>query len=115
MRSRGKSARERCVSRAPSRQRRFRREKFRDALAAHVATGDRRKLAAVLEACRVGRLTRNQHILLRLGELIAHAEAAAARHLVRDGWTLLGRNVRIGRGESAVQHAHVAVAGAVAS
>ena len=35
-------------------------------------------LAAVLEACRVGRLTRNQHVLLRLGELIAHAEAAAA-------------------------------------
>jgi alkylation response protein AidB-like acyl-CoA dehydrogenase len=34
-------------------------------------------LAGVLEACRVGRLTRNQHVLLRLGELIAHAEAAA--------------------------------------
>ena len=32
-------------------------------------------LAAVLEACRVGRLTRNQHVLLRLGELIAYAEA----------------------------------------
>ena len=27
------------------------------------------------------------------------AEAAAARHLVREGWTILGRNVRIGRGE----------------
>ena len=27
-------------------------------------------LAAVLEACRVARLTRNQHVLLRLGELI---------------------------------------------
>ena len=27
------------------------------------------------------------------------AEAAAARYLVRDGWALLGRNVRIGRGE----------------
>lgn len=27
------------------------------------------------------------------------AEEAAARYLVRDGWTLLGRNVRIGRGE----------------
>ena len=27
------------------------------------------------------------------------AEAAAAKYLVRDGWTLLGRNVRIGRGE----------------
>ncbi len=35
-------------------------------------------LAAVLEACRVGRLTRHQHVLLRLGELCAHAEAAAA-------------------------------------
>ncbi len=35
-------------------------------------------LAAVLEACRIGRLTRNQHVLLRLGELVAHAEAAAA-------------------------------------
>jgi alkylation response protein AidB-like acyl-CoA dehydrogenase len=34
-------------------------------------------LAAVLEACRLGRLTRNQHVLLRLGELIAYAEAAA--------------------------------------
>ena len=27
------------------------------------------------------------------------AEAVAARHLVRDGWTIIGRNVRIGRGE----------------
>ncbi len=27
------------------------------------------------------------------------AEEAAARHLTRNGWTLLGRNVRIGRGE----------------
>jgi alkylation response protein AidB-like acyl-CoA dehydrogenase len=34
-------------------------------------------LAGVLEACRVGRLTRNQHVLLRLGELIARAEASA--------------------------------------
>ena len=34
-------------------------------------------LAAVLEECRVGRLTRNQHVLLRLGELIAQAEGAA--------------------------------------
>jgi acyl-CoA dehydrogenase len=33
-------------------------------------------LAGVLEACRVGRLTRNQHVLLRLGELIAEAEGA---------------------------------------
>jgi alkylation response protein AidB-like acyl-CoA dehydrogenase len=35
-----------------------------------------RTLGAILEACRVARLTRNQHVLLRLGELIAHAEAA---------------------------------------
>ena len=33
-------------------------------------------LAAILEACRVGRLTRNQHVLLRIGELIAYAEGA---------------------------------------
>ena len=35
-------------------------------------------LAEVLEACRVGRLTRNQHVLLRLGELVAYAECAGA-------------------------------------
>ena len=35
-------------------------------------------LAEVLESCRVHRLTRNQHVLLRLGELIAVAEPAAA-------------------------------------
>jgi alkylation response protein AidB-like acyl-CoA dehydrogenase len=35
-------------------------------------------LAEVMERCRSGRLTRHQHILLRLGELIAHAECAAA-------------------------------------
>jgi acyl-CoA dehydrogenase len=34
-------------------------------------------LAAVLEACRAGRLTRHQHVLLRLGHLIAQAEGAA--------------------------------------
>jgi acyl-CoA dehydrogenase len=33
-------------------------------------------LGAVLEACRTGRLTRSQHVLLRLGELIAYAEGA---------------------------------------
>jgi alkylation response protein AidB-like acyl-CoA dehydrogenase len=33
-------------------------------------------LAGVLEACRAGRLTRNQHVLLRLGELIAIGEGA---------------------------------------
>ena len=35
-------------------------------------------LSAVMEACRVARLTRNQHILFRLGELIAYAECAEA-------------------------------------
>jgi alkylation response protein AidB-like acyl-CoA dehydrogenase len=35
-------------------------------------------LAALLETCRVHRLTRNQHVLLRLGELIAFAESAAS-------------------------------------
>jgi len=35
-------------------------------------------LAAVMEASRVGRLTRNQHVLLRLGELVAYAETAGA-------------------------------------
>ncbi len=35
-------------------------------------------LAGVLEACRVAHLTRNQHVLLRLGELIAYAESADA-------------------------------------
>ena len=34
-------------------------------------------LAEVMEKARAGRLTRYQHILLRLGELIAYAEAAA--------------------------------------
>jgi alkylation response protein AidB-like acyl-CoA dehydrogenase len=35
-------------------------------------------LGGVFEACRVGRLTRNQHILLRLGELAAYAECAGS-------------------------------------
>jgi alkylation response protein AidB-like acyl-CoA dehydrogenase len=36
-----------------------------------------RALATVLERCRIDRLTRNQHVLFRLGELIAYAETAA--------------------------------------
>lgn len=36
-----------------------------------------RALAVILERCRVDRLTRNQHVLFRLGELIAYAETAA--------------------------------------
>jgi alkylation response protein AidB-like acyl-CoA dehydrogenase len=35
-------------------------------------------LAEVMEKARVGRLTRYQHILLRLGELIAYAESAGS-------------------------------------
>src|SRR4051794_11051677 len=35
-------------------------------------------LAELFEACRVGRLTRNQHVLFRLGRLAALAEGAAA-------------------------------------
>ena len=34
-------------------------------------------LSTLLERCRADRLTRNQHILFRLGELIAYAETAA--------------------------------------
>ncbi len=35
-----------------------------------------RTLAAVLEACRIARLTRSQHVLFRLGELITFTECA---------------------------------------
>jgi alkylation response protein AidB-like acyl-CoA dehydrogenase len=35
-------------------------------------------LAALLERCRTARLTRHQHVLFRLGELVAKAEGAAA-------------------------------------
>ena len=41
------------------------------ALAAHA-------LAAVMEQARTHRLTRNQHVLFRLGELVAYAECAGA-------------------------------------
>jgi alkylation response protein AidB-like acyl-CoA dehydrogenase len=36
-----------------------------------------RALAAVMERCRLDKLTRHQHVLFRLGELIAQAEGAA--------------------------------------
>ena len=36
-----------------------------------------RALSVILERCRLDRLTRNQHVLFRLGELIAYAETAA--------------------------------------
>jgi alkylation response protein AidB-like acyl-CoA dehydrogenase len=35
-------------------------------------------MAEMLERCRIGRLTRNQHVLFRLGELIAWTECAAS-------------------------------------
>jgi alkylation response protein AidB-like acyl-CoA dehydrogenase len=35
-------------------------------------------LAGVFNACQTGRLTRNQHVLFRLGELVTHAECAAS-------------------------------------
>ena len=43
----------------------------------NVAAMAMRALAIVLERCRVDRLTRNQHVLFRLGEMIAFAETAA--------------------------------------
>jgi alkylation response protein AidB-like acyl-CoA dehydrogenase len=49
-----------------------------------------RALAEVLEQSRIHRLTRNQHILLRLGDLIAHVEGAEA---------LARRAVRAANGE----------------
>src|SRR5512143_3176700 len=44
---------------------------------ANVAALALHALADVMEKARVGRLTRYQHVLLRLGELIAYAECAA--------------------------------------
>ena len=44
---------------------------------ANVAAMALRALAVMLERCRIDRLTRNQHVLFRLGELIAFAETAA--------------------------------------
>ena len=48
------------------------------AVGADVAALAHHALAELLERCRVGKLTRHQHILLRLGALIAQAEGAAA-------------------------------------
>jgi alkylation response protein AidB-like acyl-CoA dehydrogenase len=45
---------------------------------ADAAAAGARALAEILERCRTARLTRNQHVLLRLGELIAQAECAGA-------------------------------------
>jgi alkylation response protein AidB-like acyl-CoA dehydrogenase len=48
-------------------------------------------LAAVLEACRQAKLTRSQHVLFRLGDLICQAESAEA-FAQRAAATLDGRN-----------------------
>ena len=45
---------------------------------ADVAALAHHALAEVMEACRAARLTRNQHVLLRLGEWVAWTECAAA-------------------------------------
>jgi alkylation response protein AidB-like acyl-CoA dehydrogenase len=47
------------------------------ATGAGVAALGLRSLAALLERCRLDRLTRHQHVLFRLGELVAWAEGAA--------------------------------------
>ncbi|WP_420628266.1 acyl-CoA dehydrogenase family protein [Candidatus Leptofilum sp.] len=44
---------------------------------AGIAAMGLRALAVILERCRLDRLTRNQHVLFRLGELVAYAECAA--------------------------------------
>ncbi len=48
-----------------------------DSSGAAIAALAMRALAVILERCRADRLTRNQHVLFRLGELIAFAETAA--------------------------------------
>jgi alkylation response protein AidB-like acyl-CoA dehydrogenase len=48
------------------------------AVGADIAALASHALAELLERCRVGKLTRNQHVLLRLGALISQAEGAAA-------------------------------------
>lgn len=48
------------------------------AVGANIAALALHALAEVLERARAARLTRHQHLLFRLGELIAHAEVAAA-------------------------------------
>ncbi|HEX2467626.1 MAG TPA: acyl-CoA dehydrogenase family protein [Solirubrobacterales bacterium] len=48
------------------------------AVGADIAALAHHSLAEVLEQCRVERLTRHQHILMRLGALIAQGEGAAA-------------------------------------
>jgi alkylation response protein AidB-like acyl-CoA dehydrogenase len=47
-------------------------------LGADVSALAHHALAEAMEACRVGRLTRHQHVLLRLGQLAAQVEGSAA-------------------------------------
>jgi acyl-CoA dehydrogenase len=63
-------------------------------------------LAELLEACRVGRLTRNQHVLLRLGRLAALVEGAGA---------LARRAARAAAGELGAKASHRFGAAALAA
>ncbi len=47
-------------------------------MGAGIAALAHRALAELMEVARVARLTRNQHVLLRLGELVALTECSAA-------------------------------------
>ena len=62
---RGEEVRSRCTLAHPE-------------VGANIAALALHALAEVMEKCRVARLTRHQHILLRLGELIAYAECAGS-------------------------------------
>jgi alkylation response protein AidB-like acyl-CoA dehydrogenase len=50
----------------------------RPEVGAELAAVALKAVGEVLERCRVGRLTRHQHVLLRLGKLIASAECAGS-------------------------------------
>jgi alkylation response protein AidB-like acyl-CoA dehydrogenase len=63
-------------------------------------------LGELLEACRVGRLTRHQHVLFRLGSLAARAEGAAA---------LVRRAARVADGEAPEKSPHRFDAAALAA
>mgnify|MGYP001180989677 FL=1 len=54
-----------------------------------------RALSVILERCRIDRLTRQQHMLFRLGELIAYAETAAifAERVVDKPTTAVNLNI----------------------
>jgi len=54
-----------------------------------------RALSVILERCRIDRLTRQQHVLFRLGELVAYAETAAifAERVVDKPTTAVSLNI----------------------